>query len=176
MRVPLNVLVLLLAFGLSACVSKHKQIELGAGSRPSLSKSGSVYITTPENGWYGSNVYPNSAVHTVSAFRTAFIRHTDTVYIESDVRGFEENLQRAKEKGFDYLVQPLILHWEERATEWSGKPDRIEVQVRIADVATGKELDKILLMASSKWATMGGDHPEDLLPEPINEYVDSLYA
>ncbi|WP_254924651.1 DUF4823 domain-containing protein [Aeromonas sp. A35_P] len=27
----------------------------------------------------------------------------------------------------------------------------------------------------SKWATFGGDHPQDLLPEPTEKYVNSLY-
>jgi Domain of unknown function (DUF4823) len=32
-----------------------------------------------------------------------------------------------------------------------------------------------LISGQSKWATFGGDHPQDLLPEPLNSYVESLY-
>jgi hypothetical protein len=27
----------------------------------------------------------------------------------------------------------------------------------------------------SGWATLGGDHPQDLLPKPVGEYVASLF-
>lgn len=31
----------------------------------------------------------------------------------------------AVDGGFAYLVLPTLLHWEDRATEWSGKRDQI---------------------------------------------------
>jgi hypothetical protein len=67
------------------------------------------------------------------------------------------------------------LHWEDRATEWSGKSDRLEIQLVIFNVHTGDELANATLTGKSKWATFGGDHPQDLLENPILEYVASLY-
>ena len=62
-----------------------------------------------------------------------------------------------------------------RATEWSGIPDKIEVKIIVYDGGTGKEVGSTLISGRSKWATFGGDHPQDLLPEPLNSYVESLY-
>jgi Domain of unknown function (DUF4823) len=76
---------------------------------------------------------------------------------------------------FDYYVVSEILHWEDHATEWSGLPDKIEVKIMVYDGGTGKELASTLIAGESKWATFGGDHPQDLLPEPLNSYVESLY-
>ena len=76
---------------------------------------------------------------------------------------------------FDYYVIPEILHWEDRATEWSGLPDKIEVKIIVYDGGTGNEVASTLISGQSKWATFGGDHPQDLLPEPLNNYVESLY-
>jgi hypothetical protein len=30
-------------------------------------------------------------------------------------------------------------------------------------------------IASSKWGTLGGDHLQDLLPEPMKRFVDPLF-
>lgn len=69
----------------------------------------------------------------------------------------------------------MILHWEERATEWSGKPDRIEIQIIIYDLSTKKQIVNSTYTGKSKWATFGGDHPQDLLAEPTQTFVDALY-
>ena len=70
----------------------------------------------------------------------------------------------------------LILHWEERATEWSGKPDQITIQVTLYDVSSKQVLDKVTIKGQSKWATFGGNHPQDLLAKPIEKYVAELFG
>ena len=68
-----------------------------------------------------------------------------------------------------------ILQWEKRATEWSGRPDQIEIQLVIFDAVTKEVLANSSYSGKSKWLTFGGDHPQDLLPEPTSQYVTSLY-
>jgi len=75
----------------------------------------------------------------------------------------------------DYFVVPEILHWEDRNTEWSGKKDVIEIKITVVDAASGSALASSVISGKSKWATFGGDHPQDLLPKPLQAYVDSLY-
>ena len=76
---------------------------------------------------------------------------------------------------YDYFVVPQVLHWEDRATEWSGKKDRIEIKLTVYRAVDSIELSNQLISRKSKWATFGGDHPEDLLEEPLTQYVGSLY-
>lgn len=176
MKLRFKVTFLILVLALSACVSKYKQVELSSTAiRPQLSIEDSVFVATPENGRYGSTLYTASGSYTADAFRKAFSRQVKDVYLEGNPQSFEESLKNAQEKGYKKLAYPEIEHWEDRATEWSSKPDRIEIKVRIADVSSGEVLDTILLVGSSKWATMGGDHPQELLEKPVTEYVDSLY-
>ncbi|WOA51920.1 DUF4823 domain-containing protein [Dickeya solani] len=33
----------------------------------------------------------------------------------------------------------------------------------------------VILSGKSKFVTFGGDHPQDLLPDSINNYISSLY-
>jgi hypothetical protein len=91
------------------------------------------------------------------------------------VESFEEALASARARDFRYAVLPVISHWEERATEWSGIPDRVAIKIHVADVATGEVIDSADVSGKSRWLTFGGDHPEELLPSPIDDYVSSLF-
>jgi hypothetical protein len=71
-----------------------------------------------------------------------------------------------------YSIKPQILHWEDRATEWSGKADRVKISLPL--YRDSKLIGSALVSASSSWWTMGGDHPEDLLDSPFEAYAASL--
>lgn len=84
-----------------------------------------------------------------------------------------EALEAAREAGASFLVECHIAHWSDRLTELSGIPDRITLLVSVHDVATGAVLDEQEIRASSRWATFGGDHPQDLLPELTRRWVET---
>jgi hypothetical protein len=71
--------------------------------------------------------------------------------------------------------QSTILHWEDRATEWSGIPDKVEIRIDVIESARGDTIDSAIVKRKSGLATFGGDHPQDLLPKPVEDYVASLY-
>ena len=52
------------------------------------------------------------------------------------------------------MVLSKIDYWEERATEWSGKPDRIRVKVGVYDVATGQPIDAVEIVGTNRWGTL----------------------
>lgn len=139
-----------------------------------INPSESVVISTPEDGWYGATQYKNSGRMTANAVRSAFSKYAGKVDI---ITGCIENdcLKNIDNDKYDYFVKPIILHWEDRATEWSGKPDRIEIQLIVFDTKDKSEVANSSYKGKSKWATFGGDNPQDLLAEPTDEYVRSLY-
>jgi hypothetical protein len=51
----------------------------------------------------------------------------------------------------------------------------LEIKLSIYAAGNGDVLASTVLAGRSKWATFGGDHPQDLLPDPLSEYVGSLY-
>lgn len=158
---------------LSGCASTYKHSELQAPSEK-LDPEKGVLISIPENGWYGNTQYQNSGRMTANAVRAAFSKNSRKTDLDDNC---QENdcLKDIDKETYSYYVKPVILHWEERATEWSGKPDRIEIQLIVYDAFSKEELANTSYSGKSKWATFGGDHPQDLLPEPTNEYVKSLY-
>jgi hypothetical protein len=160
-------------FALAGCVSAYHHTDARNAESP-LDQEKSVIISVPEDGRYGGDVYRSSGEMTAEAVKSAFSRYSSDVEITDEYKTIDSI--RSKLLGrYAYYVEPSILHWEERATEWSGKPDRIEIQIQVYDVVSGLEIFRRIYSGKSKWATFGGDHPQDLLPEPTQKFVDLLY-
>jgi Domain of unknown function (DUF4823) len=67
------------------------------------------------------------------------------------------------------------LQWEDRATEWSAKPDVASVKISIVAAKSGQLIDSAVINGKSGLATFGGDHPQDLLPKPMADYASSMF-
>jgi hypothetical protein len=165
--------LIFLAALVSACSATYKQNVLQEPSTK-LVKGKSVLIATPPDRWYGKIEYAGSGRMTALATQAAFARFSNNISISAECKDLA-CLKKGASGKFDYYVIPEILHWEDRATEWSRLPDKIEVKIMVYDGGTGKELASTLISGESKLTTFGGDHPQGLLPEPLNSYVESLY-
>lgn len=163
-----------LAVLLAGCVDTH-QLLRREGAGITLSPADAVLIAVPEDGSYGTDAYPGSGKTTAQTIYAAFAKRTHVATTARSTQSFDEALQSARDNAQKYLVFPTILHWEDRATEWSGKRDKIEVKIEVVDAPSGKIVQSVVVTGRSKWATFGGDHPQDSLPEPIEEFVLSLY-
>lgn len=173
-KIILLCLVACLATVVAGCTSTYKSSSpVRATSK--LRSDASAYVALPEDGRFESIPYPGSGRQTSLVVCEAFSKHLVKVEPAPEILPFDQNLQRAKTGSFDYLVVPKILHWEDRATEWSGKSDRIHLELRIVNVTTAETLAVESITGKSKWATFGGDSPEDLLKVPIHSHVDSLF-
>jgi len=160
---------------LLSCTANFQQIDLTGKPQAKLDSRGEVLIVTPQDGRYGTINYSGSGQMTSQEIMSAFARHTKHVSITTACSSIDSCLNKAKENGHSYLVYPEVLHWEERATEWSGIPDRIEVKITLLAVDNGEIIHSAILSGRGKWAALKWDHPQDLLSRPINTYVSSLY-
>jgi Domain of unknown function (DUF4823) len=176
MKQTLKFAAIILLVGLiSGCVSKYKTDAYQAPAE-TLRSNASAYVTMAQDGIYDSKPYLNSGRLVSTATTTAVSHHLPRVEQASKVEDLEEALSNAEKMGLTYVFQPTILHWEDRNTEWSGRPDRITIKVVVWDVTTKQNIASTVLRASSKWATFGGDHPQDLLPGAITPFVDKLFV
>lgn len=165
--------LVIIAAMISGCASTYKQTNLTEPAAKLL-KAGSVVIATPANGSYETKEYPKSGEMTALAIQAAFAKFTNTITVSPNCTELG-CLKKNDSATSVYYVIPEILHWEDRATEWSGIPDKIEVKLIIYEWQNWKEIASTIISGKSKWATFGGDHPQDLLSEPLNKYVESLY-
>lgn len=172
MRIAVTAIIVLL---LSGCSSKYRTDAFEPPAQP-LSSFASAYVTLAADGAFGSSRYSGSGRSTSQATAAAVSVHLNRVDMASNKESTDEALRSAKAKGITYVFEPTILHWEDRATEWSGRPDRITIKIVVWDVETGKAVASTVARASSKWGTFGGDHPQDLLPHTMTTFVNRLFA
>ncbi|AIR61870.1 hypothetical protein LH23_14780 [Cedecea neteri] len=166
----LFIITVVLLTGCSAKYSTNnvqKSTELLVNNLP-------VAVAKPADGVYETRSYAGSGDTTAAVVKAAILRHSDNVSVYSDC----EDLMCLKDKHMmnrGYYVVPQILHWEDRATQWSGIPDRIEIKISVYNAESNAIVASTIITGKSKWATFGGDHPQDLLPVPINAWIASLY-
>jgi hypothetical protein len=158
---------------IAGCASTYSHTDLHK-IQSKLDANAGVLISVPKDGFYETKIYLNSGRSTANAFNAAFSKKVSKVDVIDSCHG-NDCLNNIDTQKYQYYVEPNILHWEDRNTEWSGKPDRIEIQIIIFDTRTKQELANSSFTGKSKWGTMGGDHPQDLLQEPTEKYVNSLY-
>lgn len=163
---------LLIVIAMTGCAATYQRSDLAA-TPVKLDRSQSVLIAMPADGSYDGQTYAGSGQSTSLAVRSAFSKFAKSTSVAPQCHDLACLTHQAQAQA-GYYVVPEILHWEERATEWSGKPDRIEIQISIYDDRSN-EVAATVVSGKSKWATFGGDHPQDLLPEPVGDYIRSLY-
>jgi hypothetical protein len=161
----------LLALSCSHTFGLNRQLQ---GRRPPASAV--VYVALPESGRFEAHAYPDSGRQTGEEVVRAFAPHVSRATLGDRVESADEARLTAREEGATHLVVPTILHWEERATEWSGRPDRIRVLLQVYEVESGKLIDSAEVSGKSRWATFGGDHPQELLPTAVGDYVNTLFG
>jgi Domain of unknown function (DUF4823) len=170
-----SMLMLLFLVVLSGCADTH-QVTRAPGMTASLSRQASAYVGVPKDGSYGATTYHGSGALTAQAVAAAFAPYLTKVTVGVKAEDFDGAQQSARAGEYTYLLYPEILHWEDRATEWSGKPDQASVKVTVVKADTGTVLDSAVIGGKSGLATFGGDRPEDLLPKPLSDYAATLFG
>ena len=169
-----KLLVVVILLVMTACSQKFA-LDFYQPPPQRIPKNSAVYVMVPENGRYGNTTYGNSGQQTAQALFASLSAVTNKIETGLAPESVEAARATAQSKGSAYIFQPLILNWEDRATEWSGIPDKITIKVIVYDVESGKDIGSVLGRASSKWGTFGGDHPQDLLPRIMNEFTKRLF-
>jgi len=160
-------------FTLSACTASYDIVRHGDKQ---LSMTDSYYISTPQDGWYDTQKYNNSGRMT----RDALYSELSLLGVETvkgtRFRDKKQSLVAAKQQQCKILLYPSILHWEDRATEWSGIRDKARIQLEMINTETGVTLDNTTLDLVGTWWTLGGHHPQDMVNESVKDYFQQLFV
>lgn len=165
--------VLLISF-LSACADSHQLLRTNHEVQK-LDRNKVVYVSVPKDGRYGQINYAGSGQNTTQIISMAFSQYSRRVETGHEYQAFEQALDSARKQRAGYFVWLTILEWEDRATEWSGISDKASIKISVIDTAPGTPIDSVIIKGKSGLATFGGDHPQDLLQKPVNEYVKSMF-
>ncbi|MEZ8996179.1 DUF4823 domain-containing protein [Vibrio sp. 10N.222.54.A1] len=161
---------------LAGCADSHNLNVSNTEVVNKIPANSSVYIALSEDGRYGEKDYKGSGVLLSNVIKSGLLTKMNDITVANEAGSFKESIKLAESNGSDYLFYPTIMHWEDRATEWSAKADKVEVKIVTWDIKNNVELSSAIIDGSSGLATLGGDHPQDLLPEPVNAYIDTLFA
>jgi hypothetical protein len=168
------VLVLFLISVLSGCAGTQEFVRAGP-TVPKLDPSKVVYISIPKDSRRDQIDYTGSGQSTTQIVLMAFSQYSTRVETGQEYQTFEKAVESARQQGAGYLVVPKILEWENRATEWPGIPDATSIKISVFDTASGTTIDSVIIRGNGGSTTLGGNHPQDSLPKPVDEYVKSLF-
>lgn len=149
--------------------SQHAQVAA------MLDRQASAYVAVTTDGRYGDTVYFGSGAMTAQSVASAFAPYLSKIITGTKPEDLDQALSSARSGRFRYLLYPQILHWEDRATEWSAQPDRATIKLSLFSTDSGAMIDSAIIEGKSGLATFGGDHPQDLLPKPLGQYAASLF-
>lgn len=169
-----RILSLLLVAQATGCVHKYAVPPPTSGTG-FIAPESQVLVVIPADGRDERNaVYAGTGRSTAMALASALRARQIGVDLHLEPLELDPALALARSTPAGYLVLPEIRNWSDRLTEWSGVPDRITIRIRVVEVASGEVLDDRDTRASSRWATLGGDHPQELLPELSERWAASV--
>jgi hypothetical protein len=165
-----------LSFAGVGCHSTIKQTSADvAPGGASLRANSRVYIAMPEDALDKKNPVPSSGRRTALALQDAFKKHTRNVLMAKFPETLDDALNHARDLQYEYVVFPTILKWEDRPTEWTGVRDKLQLKIDLISVENRQVLESTKIDAKGRWMTDGDDQPQDLLPEPIDKFVRSMF-
>jgi hypothetical protein len=160
---------------LTACKSTYSEKELSSEAPPILKSNTRIYVAIPFDATFKDEVVQGSGKQTAQAFQVAFLRYTRSVYMSRFPESLGEALEIARNGHMEYVLYPTIVRWEDRATEFTGRRDRLTIKADLIDLATSKVVFSREFEATGKWMTDGGETPKDLLEQPAEQYVNALF-
>ncbi len=159
----------------TACADTTRVTQDPSYDKITLEKSSTAYVSVPKNGQYGTKTYNGSGLSVTTTIRSSLLKHLVQVGEGVEYEPFKQAVSSAESNAVDYLFFPTILHWEDRATEWSGIADKVQLKIVIVDINTSEVVSSTIIDGTSGLATFGGDHPQDLLSEPVANFVNDLF-
>ena len=158
---------------LSGCTSTYTYFELEP-EKYKLEQNKGVLITIPKDGTFKHIDYDGSGMITAKAVRNSFSQYTHVSEIAANCDD-DECLPYINADKWAYYVVPAIVHWENRVSYVSGKPDIIKIKLTIWDVEKQTVIGSEMFAGKSRTLFWDFGSPQELLETPISKYVDSLY-
>ena len=164
-------LFILVAVVFCGCTSTYKY-DLDDNT-PSLEQNKSIAIAVSDDGSYGSDVYTGSGRTLSNEIKLALKPYANRATILRNMSVLDDFSDEEIEK-YDYIVIPEIIHWEDRATAWSGIPDKVEISVEIYN-SQRELLKSAILQGKSASMTLSTNDPSELLKKPLEIFFKSAF-
>lgn len=168
-------LAIAVSIWLCGCTASYRQQHIGIAGQP-LDKNKVVYVAIPADGGYGGKMAMGSGQQVAQSLAAAFTQNGVATKLADKREDRNAELQSARNSGATYVAEATLANWEQRATEWSMRPSRLSLTMRMLDASTGDTLDTAILDSRSRVMSLTSTSPASLLKGSITAYVRSLYG
>jgi hypothetical protein len=115
--------------------------------------------------YQGTGLVVSARVIQVAQARFSYVQLLDA---KEEQAAFDE----CKSRHGRFLIVPRLVHWEERAMNWSGRPDHIKIQLALRDTQDDAFTRLVLFEGKQGHGLHFTDTPaEDLLTDRFDEGV-----
>lgn len=170
---------LLLAIGLAGCSALPVVTvqPVASGSSFAVEHSAVICVLVPPDASFEGESYSGSGSEVAEKIRNALKNIGRPSRLVSQVQA--NALTICGEKEATLVLQPTILHYEDRVTGWSGKPDRVELKLSLYKFDQPDQKRSIFYEAKSStmhsaFFEWGNARPSALLTEDFEHSVRKL--
>lgn len=165
-----------MVFTLTGCITSiHSDHDAKSIAKKTISINDKFYIAVGNEGRYKTIRYKGSNIELENAIEKQLSKYASNIICGNQIMDLTSAKAYAKSKGCNILIYSRILHWEDRATAWSGLSDEVEIKTVIYDLRNDIVLDSFIAEGSSANLTFLNDGPSDLLDTPYRRYFNSLF-
>lgn len=164
----------------SGCSTKLKTLQSSQSSNLELTElsNANIVINNAAPGCApNGHFYDKSGIYLSNCIKDMIVILNKNTKLSNKTLSLDEMVKYvAKNNNAKYLIYASILNWEDHVTEWTGVPDRITIDLKLVKIPYGTVVAHEEFMSSSKWATLGGDHPQDLLAKPFSDIFQKWFG
>ena len=171
------IIFILMIISLTGCITSiHSDHEARPIAKKTISTNDKFYIAVGNEGRYKTILYKGSNVELEYVIEKELSKYVSHIFCGNRIMDLNFAKIEAKSAGCNILIYSRILHWEDRATAWSGLSDEVKIRTIIYDLRNDEILDSFVAEGTSANITFLNDGPSDLLDTPYRRYFDSLFG
>jgi hypothetical protein len=165
------IIITILAASLGGCAHSYGTFPPGQAEAPAMDR---LCIMTAKDGVYGGTVYVGSGQEVSGKMLSTIRGGRLGQSIQVPATDETEAARQCAAEGVGYLIVPRILHWEDRATQWSGLRDEIAVEARLLRLEPRETVRIGNFSAQTGSFALFNHPPEDLLNDEYSLWVKKL--
>lgn len=123
----------------------------------------------------GEPVAAGSGQGLVDALRRSLATHQVPLSATPDMT-LEQGFADAERGGFTYVLKGTITHWEDNATAWSGKGDKLNISTELYDVRSRTLVTAATDKRTATGFTMVSGTPDRFMDEVANGALSQIYG
>ena len=164
-RVSIIGIFLLVSIG---CATSRINTQVPQKSK--IDKTKIIYVMQAKDGAYGGKTYKGSGLN-VSKIILRTLRNVQPLAQLVEETNEADAIKIAKQKDASYLIVPDLLHWEDRATAWSGYRDKVKIELRLLSLNPIETISSQTYYTTNNSITFLNTKPEDLLDERFDKFI-----